>query len=200
MQAGTGLRSSGVQLSHATIMSKIGLFFGTETGTTRLIAKKIHKLLGDDLADKPVNVNRITPEELLKYDALILGTPSYGEGQIPGKSAGCLEANWEEFLAQFSSFDFSGKRIAFFGLGAQERYSERFASSLYALYKVFKDHGAEIIGDWSTEGYTYTHSAAAVDGRFVGLVIDQRTQGMHTDERLAAWLEQVKPALVEKLA
>ena len=30
-----------------TTMNKIGIFFGTETGTTRLIAKKIHKLLGD---------------------------------------------------------------------------------------------------------------------------------------------------------
>ena len=77
---------------------KIGLFFGTETGTTRLIAKKIYKLLGDEIAAKPVNVNRIQPQDLLQYEALILGTPSYGVGDIPGLSAGCLERNWEEFL------------------------------------------------------------------------------------------------------
>ena len=179
---------------------KIGIFFGTETGTTRLIAKKIHKLLGSDVADKPLNVNRIQAEDLLQYDALILGTPSYGVGDIPGLSAGCLERNWEEFLAQFGQPDLSGKRIAFFGLGAQERYSERFASSLIALYNVFKDLGAEMIGDWSTDGYTFEHSASVVEGRFVGLVIDQRTQGMHTDERLKAWVEQVKPQLLEKLS
>ena len=80
-------------------MNKIGMFFGTETGTTRLIAKKLQKLIGTDTADKPVNVNRITAEEFLQYDALILGTPSYGVGDIPGLSAGCLERNWEEFLA-----------------------------------------------------------------------------------------------------
>lgn len=181
-------------------MDKIGIFFGTETGTTRLIAKKIQKALGDEIAAKPVNVNRITPEEMLQYDALILGTPSYGVGEIPGKSAGCLEPNWEEFLVQMQNPDFSGKRIAFFGLGAQERYADRFASSLMALYQVFKGWGAEIVGDWSTEGYTFDHSAAIIDGRFVGLVIDQRTQGMHTDERLAAWLEQVTPLLLEKVA
>ena len=179
---------------------KIGIFFGTETGTTRLIAKKIHKLLGSDVADKPLNVNRIQAEDLLQYDALILGPPSYGVGDIPGLSAGCLERNWEEFLAQFGQPDLSGKRIAFFGLGAQERYSERFASSLIALYNVFKDLGAEMIGDWSTDGYTFEHSASVVEGRFVGLVIDQRTQGMHTDERLKAWVEQVKPQLLEKLS
>lgn len=180
-------------------MKQIGIFFGTETGTTRLIAKKIQKKLGDEIAAKPVNVNRLTPEEMLQYDALILGTPSYGIGEIPGLSAGCLETNWEEFLVQMKNPDFSGKRIAFFALGAQERYSERFASSLLALYNVFKGYGAEIIGDWSTEGYTFDHSAAVVDGRFVGLVIDQRTQGMFTDERIDAWLAQVTPLLLEKL-
>ncbi len=179
-------------------MKKIGMFFGTETGTTRLIAKKMHKLLGDDIADKPVNVNRITPADMLRYDALILGTPSYGVGDIPGKSAGCLESNWEEFLALMPSPDFSGKRVAMFGLGAQERYSDRFASSLIALYNVFKTAGAEMIGAWNTEGYTFEHSASVVDNRFVGLVIDQRTQGMHTDERLATWIAQVKPQLLEK--
>lgn len=179
-------------------MQKIGMFFGTETGTTRLVAKKIYKLMGD-IADKPINVNRITPEDFLQYDALILGTPSYGVGDIPGLSAGCLERNWEEFLAQLGTPDLSGKRIAMFGLGAQERYSERFASSLIALYKVFEGLGAEMIGDWPIEGYTFEHSASVVDGRFVGLVIDQRTQGMYTDERLKSWVEQIKPQLLQKL-
>ncbi|RLU00797.1 flavodoxin [Ketobacter sp.] len=178
---------------------KIGIFFGTETGTTRLIAKKIHKLLGADLADKPVNVNRIQAADLLQYDALILGTPSYGVGDIPGLSAGCLERNWEEFLAQFGQPDLTGKRIAFFGLGAQERYADRFASSLMALYTLFKNLGADMVGDWSTDGYTFEHSASVVEGRFVGLVIDQRTQGMHTEERLRTWVEQVKPLLLETL-
>ena len=180
-------------------MKKIGMFFGTETGTTRLVSKKLYKLLGDGLADKPINVNRISPEDMLKYDVLILGTPSYGVGDIPGLSAGCLERNWEEFLANFGQPDLSGKTIAMFGLGAQERYSERFASSLVALYNVFKNLGAEMVGQWPVEGYTFEHSASVVDGDFVGLVIDQRTQSMYTDERLKAWVEQIRPQLEQKL-
>lgn len=180
-------------------MEKIGIFFGTETGTTRLIAKKLYKLLGDDLADKPVNVNRIKAEDLLQYDALILGTPSYGVGEIPGLSAGCLERNWEEFLAEFGQPDLTGKRIAMFGLGAQERYSERFASSLINLYRVFEGLGAEMVGAWPVENYVFEHSASVVDGKFVGLVIDQRTQGMFTDERLKAWIDMVKPQLLQKI-
>lgn len=182
-------------------MDRIGIFFGTETGTTRLIAKKIHARLGDALADKPLNVNRIEPAALLKYDALILGTPSYGVGAMPGRSAGCLEANWEEFLAKMPpDASLRGKRIALFGLGAQERYAERFASSLRRLHDVLADLGAELIGQWSIEGYTFEHSASVVDGRFVGLVIDQRTQGMHTEARLDAWVAQVRPQLLERLS
>ncbi|CAG1020683.1 menaquinone-dependent protoporphyrinogen oxidase [Methylococcales bacterium] len=178
-------------------MTKIGLFFGTETGTTRLIAKKIHKLLGDDVAAKPVNVNRTAPADFLQYDELILGIPSYGDGAMPGRSAGCIEANWEEFLQELGEVDLSGKRIALFGLGAQERYSDRFASSMIQLYRVLKDYGADIVGAWSTEGYEFKHSASIVDGQFVGLVIDQRTQGMLTDQRIREWVEQIKPLLVK---
>jgi flavodoxin I len=176
-------------------MKQIGIFFGTETGTTRLIAKKIHKLLGDELADKPVNVNRIAVEDFLQYDALILGIPSYGEGDLPGRSVGCIESNWEEFLKLLGEVELSGKRIALFGLGAQERYSDRFASSLFQLYRVMKDLGATIVGDWSAEGYEFNHSASVIDGQFVGLIIDQRTQGMLTDERIATWVNQIKPLL-----
>jgi len=180
---------------------RIGIYFGTETGTTRLIAKKIHARLGDALATKPLNVNRTDPAQWLAHDALILGTPSYGVGALPGYSAGCLESNWEEFLAQLpADASLRGKRVALFGLGAQERYAERFASSLRRLHDVVVGLGAEVVGDWPTDGYTFEHSAALVDGRFVGLVIDQRTQGALTDARLDAWVAQVKPLLTDRLA
>ena len=181
-------------------MSKIGIFFGTDTGSTRLVAKKIYKLLGSELADKPKNVNRTSREEFLQYDALILGTPSYGNGDIPGMSVGCMEANWEEFLPRLDDIDFSGKRIALFGLGAQERYADRFASSLIHLYRFFYGYGADIIGQWSTEGYQFEHSASVIDDQFVGLVLDQRTQSHLTDERIKTWLDEVLPQIAPETA
>lgn len=59
----------------------------------------------------------------------------------------------------------------------------------------FRAWGAEVVGDWPLDGYRYDYSAAEVDGRFLGLIIDQRTQGMLTDERIDAWLAQVTPLL-----
>ncbi|PPC90801.1 MAG: flavodoxin [Methylobacter sp.] len=177
-------------------MSKIGIFFGTDTGSTRLVAKKIHSLLGDELADKPKNINRCQPAELLAYDALILGTPSYGVGDLPGLSAGCQEASWAEFVPYLDNLDFRGKKIALFGLGHQERYASRFASSLIRLYHVFYATGADIVGRWSTEGYQFEHSDSIIDGKFVGLVLDQRGQPHLTEERVKTWLTQVMPLLL----
>lgn len=181
-------------------MSKIGIFFGTDTGTTRLVAKKIYNLLGDESADKPRNINRTSPSELLAYDALILGTPSYGLGELPGLATGCQEPNWLEFAPYLDGADLSGKRVALFGLGHQERYADRFASSLIHLHRLFYGNGATMIGDWSTEGYQFQHSAAVIDGRFVGLIIDQRSQPFLTDERLQNWLALVKPLLLPATA
>ena len=177
-------------------MSKIGIFFGTDTGSTRLVAKKIYSLLGEELADKPKNINRISPAELLQYDALILGTPSYGVGDLPGLAVGCQEANWAEFVPYLDGTDFSGKTVAMFGLGHQERYASRFASSLIKLYQVFYGCGANIVGRWSTEGYQFEHSDSIIDKQFVGLVLDQRGQPHLTEERVKIWLAQVTPQLL----
>lgn len=177
-------------------MSKIGIFFGTDTGSTRLVAKKIYSLLGEEVADKPKNINKTRPAELLQYDALILGTPSYGVGELPGLATGCMEANWAEFIPYLDDADLSGKRVALFGLGNQERYADRFASSMIHLYRIFYGYGANIVGQWPTEGYQFKHSHAIIDNQFVGIVLDQRTQPHLTEERLKIWLAQITPQLL----
>lgn len=176
-------------------MSKIGIFFGTDSGTTRLIAKKMAKKLGDELASKPINVNRISVDDLLQYDSLILGTPTYGEGVMPGAATGVKDGSWQEFAEQLKDVDLSGKTVALYGLGNQEKYADRFADGLGELYALIAATGATIIGDWSTDGYEFSQSKAVSGDRFVGLVIDNNFQGMLTEQRLDAWLEQIKPQL-----
>ncbi|MCW2481711.1 flavodoxin domain-containing protein, partial [Candidatus Symbiopectobacterium sp. NZEC135] len=78
-------------------MANIGIFFGTDTGKTRKIAKLIHQKLGD-AADAPVNINRTTLDSFLSYPVLLLGTPTLGQGQLPGMDAGCEGESWQEFI------------------------------------------------------------------------------------------------------
>lgn len=173
-------------------MSKVGIFFGTDTGTTRKVAKMIYKELGEALADKPLNINRVDADTLLGYELLILGTPTYGSGELPGLSAECQAESWEEFMPNFDDMDLSGKKVALYGLGDQVNYSEEFLDALGELFEAVEEAGAEICGEWSTDGYEYEASGAEVDDAFVGLAIDNDNQSSLTAERVSTWLTQVK--------
>jgi flavodoxin I len=138
-------------------MGKIGIFFGSDTGNTRRVAKTIAKKLGDD-ADAPVNVAKATVDDLLKYDALILGTPTLGDGELPGLTSGGSAESWEEFLPQLQGVDLSGKVVALFGLGDQEGYGHEFVDALIFIYEQIIECGATVVGAWPTEGYSFEAS------------------------------------------
>ena len=180
-------------------MNKIGIFYGTETGLTETMAQVMYRVLGDEIASAPINVKQAKVSELLLYKSLILGTPSYGVGELPGRTTGSEEGNWEEFLFRLDEADLSGKRIALFGLGNQQKYFDRFASSLIHLYQHVVAYGAEVVGAWSTEGYYFSRSHSVIDNKFVGLVLDHHSQPEMTKARIVGWLEQITPVLLEKL-
>lgn len=174
-------------------MAKIGLFFGSNTGKTRKVAKLIKKRYDDETLAAALNVNKTTPEEFHAYDFLILGTPTLGDGELPGLSSDCESESWEEFLPKIEGLDFSGKTIALFGLGDQEGYSDEFVDALAELYDFFAERGARLVGAWPTEGYEFEHSEAVRDGKFLGLALDLDNQSNLTEERLNVWLAQIAP-------
>jgi flavodoxin I len=182
-------------------MKPIGIFYGTDSGTTRLIAKKIQRNLKQRLVDtdvaKPVNVNRISAADLAAYDLLILGTPTYGEGVLPGKESQNNEESWLEFLPQLEAADFTGKKIALFGLGDQEQYPEHFLDAMMDLYQVFSEAGATMVGSSAIEGFEFVSSRAVINDQFVGLALDQHLQHLLTDQRIDDWLEQILPVFDE---
>jgi flavodoxin I len=56
--------------------------------------------------------------------------------------------------------------------------------------------GAQVVGEWPGDGYDFSFSAALEAGKFVGLVLDQDNQFDLTEERVASWLEQIKPQIL----
>lgn len=172
-------------------MARIGLFFGSNTGKTRKVAKMIKKRFDDDTMADLLNVNRATPEDLAQYPFLILGTPTLGEGLLPGLSADCENESWEEFLPKLQDVDFSGKTVAIYGLGDQIGYAEEFLDAMIVLYDFVIERGAKVVGAWPTEGYEFSHSEAVVDGKFVGLALDLDNQSGLTEQRLEAWLQSI---------
>lgn len=176
-------------------MAKIGIFFGTDTGRTRLVAKQIAKKLGE-AADAPVNIGRTTVDAFLAYDALIVGSPTLGDGELPGESTGLSQPSWEEFLPQLSEADLSGKTIAIFGLGDQKKYTHEFVDAIGLLHDAFAARGATVVGRWPTAGYEFEDSKAVDGDEFLGLAIDQHHQALLTEPRIDTWLDQIRPELL----
>ena len=172
-------------------MAKIGLFYDSDTGNTRKVAKMICKHFDDgDIELK--SITKVVPADFDQYSAFILGTPTLGEGELP--------ENWDAFLPELDAMDFSGKTIALFGLGDQVEYAHEFVDGLGILYEKFESLGASFIGFWPLEGYEYDISRGELDGEFAGLVLDQDNQADLTPGRVETWIAQVKPALLEAAA
>lgn len=177
-------------------MARIGIFFGTDTGRTRLVAKQIAKKLGD-LAASPVNIGRASLAEFLAHDALILGTPTLGRGALPSAENTTLAApSWEEFLPALEGADMRGKTVAIYGLGDQVKYPEEFVDAIALLYDRVAACGARVVGEWPTTGYRFSASQAALDGRFLGLALDQHNQAAESESRIDAWLAGILPELL----
>lgn len=174
-------------------MARIGLFFSSSTGNTRRIAKAIKKRFDDDTMAEALNVNRAAPELFASYSLLILGTSTLGAGALPGLSTDCMGGGWEEFLPKIEHMDFSGKTIALFGLGNQDKYPDEFVDAMGILYEFFKARGASFAGTWPADDYDFISSRALVNNEFVGLALDQENQKLFTDARVEQWLKSISP-------
>jgi flavodoxin I len=65
---------------------------------------------------------------------------------------------------------------------------------VFYLYEQFKLCGATLIGEWAIDGYKFKASKAVIDGRFVGLALDQENQKDLTPDRLDTWLKMLENA------
>ncbi len=176
-------------------MAKIGIFFGTDTGRTRLVAKQIAKKLGD-AALAPVNIGRASLAEFVACDTLILGSSTLGDGELPGLSTGLAQPSWEEFLPQLADADLGGKVVAIFGLGDQKKYPDEFVDAIGIIHDAVLARGARLVGRWPTAGYEFNQSQAVDGDDFLGLALDQINQPLLSEERIDRWLAQIRPELL----
>jgi flavodoxin I len=174
-------------------MARIGIFFASSTGNTRRIAKAIKKRFDDETMADALNVNKASAELVAGYSHLILGTSTLGGGQLPGLSTDCMGGGWEEFLPQLKEVDFSGKTIALYGLGDQNKYPDEFVDAMGEIYHFVVARGAKVVGSWPADDYDFIASKALVDDQFVGLALDQENQKLLTDTRVDTWLKLIAP-------
>ncbi len=164
-------------------MKKVGIFYGSSTGTTRDIAMRIAaalELLSSDVHD----VSGLHVEAVHRYDVLVLGTPTWGIGE--------LQDDWDVFLPELKKQDLSDKIVAIFGTGDSSSYSDTFCDGMGTLYRELQPTGCTFCGEVSADSYIFDDSTAVIDGYFVGLPMDEINETHLTDVRINQWVELLK--------
>ena len=157
--------------------------YGSSTGTCEAIAEKIAQKLGCEAID----VQNLTADVVSNNQNLILGTSTWGAGE--------LQDDWYDGLKVLQGADLSGKTIALFGCGDCESYGDTFVGGIGELFNALKSSGARFVGAVDVDGYTFGDSEAVVDGKFVGLPLDDVNEDDKTDKRIEAWIAAISPNL-----
>ena len=161
-------------------MAKVGIFYGSTTGVTEDIANRIaEKIDGAEVFNIDGNV-----DELENYDVLLLGTSTWGFGD--------LQDDWQAVLDDLANLNLAGKKVAYFGSGDQGTFTDTFMDGMAIINEEISKTGATVIGNTSTEGYEFNESRAVEGDKFLGLALDEVNQSDLTDERIDAWVEQIK--------
>lgn len=169
-------------------MKKTAIFYGSSSGTTEDIAKRIATKLGIGSADV-YNVDSVSADDVNPYEVLMLGSSTWGLGD--------LQDDWEGFLPKLKNADLSGKAVAIFGTGDSSSYSDSFCDAIGTIYSELYNSGCRFCGAVPTDGYTFDDSVAVIDGKFVGLPLDEVNEDDETDNRIDNWITQLKTECLE---
>lgn len=160
-----------------------GIIFGSSMGNTEEAANLIASNLG---IDNVLNVADTDAKTINSFDKLIIGSSTWGSGD--------LQDDWDSF--DFDSLDVSGKTVALFGLGDSSSYGDTYCDAMGIIYDKLTQKGANIIGQVSTDGYSFDESRSLKDGKFVGLALDADNESDQTEERIKKWTESIKSQIL----
>lgn len=167
---------------------KIGLFYGSTTCYTEMASEKIQENL-NQLFDSPVvelhNIKDVALQKAEEYDVLLFGISTWDFGE--------LQEDWESQWDDIKALELRNRIVGLFGLGDQIGYTDWFQDALGMLHDELALLGCRFVGYWPNEGYEFAKSKALTsdNSHFVGLSLDDETQYELTEQRIAAWCEQI---------
>merc|ERR1719451_79337 len=163
----------------------VGLLYSTTTGNSETVAGYV----ADKTGLEAVDIGDLSGDDVAGFDGLIIGAPTWHTGADTERSG----TAWDDFIyGDLTSIDLSGKKVAIFGVGDSSGYGDNFCDAMDELKTCFEKQGASIIGSVSTDTYEFEESKSVADGKFVGLACDEDNQPDLSEERVVAWLAQIK--------
>ncbi len=169
-------------------MSKIAIFFGPVNGAVNRVADKIKDVIGEDKVEM-VPVKNASVADLEKYDKIIFGISTVGKETW---NTAYSNNDWANFLPEIGKTGYEGKTLAIFGLGDHVTYAATFVDHIGLLAKEIMKKGGTLVGQVDADEYEFSESEALVDGKFLGLPIDEDFEPELTDQRINDWVEQIR--------
>ena len=66
-----------------------------------------------------------------------------------------MQDDWDDNLSMVTSVDFFGKKVAIFGLGDQEGYTDTFVDAIGVLANILREGGGAVVGQISTDSVEF---------------------------------------------
>ena len=164
-------------------MKKMTIYYGSTTGTCETLASSIAQALGMS-NDNVHNVTEMTKEDLENNDVLILGSSTWGCGD--------LQDDWYDGVEILKKADLTGKKVALFACGDGESYGDTFCEAMTHIHDALADSGCTFIGKVLTADYTFTSSTAVDGDDFIGLALDDVNESEKSEARIANWAKQIE--------
>lgn len=159
-----------------------GIFFGSTTGTTESVAARIAERLGVAQADVH-NVAAASVEDVKKYDLLLLGSSTWGSGE--------LQDDWPGFLDKLGKEDLSGRRVALFGCGDAGIYSDTFCDAMAEIRDGLASTGCTFVGGFDAEEYPGCGSRLCQDGEAIGWAVYDSASDAENQMRMELWIAAI---------
>lgn len=115
-------------------MVSIGIFYGTTTGNTEVMAEEIETILSEHHDVTTKIISDATIEEIQSFDILLFGSSTWQDGE--------LQDDWLDFEESFDKLQLQHKKFAAFGPGSTSY--PQFAKAVEILEDFAKKAGAEI--------------------------------------------------------
>lgn len=160
------------------MIMKTAIIYSHSATKTKQAAKHIKEAFEKPIDD--IDADGLNPDDLKKYDLLILGVPTWFDGELPNY--------WDELIPAIEDLNLKKQKVAIFGNGDQVKYPENFGDAVGLLAEVFESAGAQIIGYTSLDGYTFESSKALRENKFLGLILDFENQAKLNKKRVADWV------------
>jgi len=163
-------------------MPSVLVVFASTTGNTQFVAEQFQLAYGPDSV--LFDLSQLDQAAINNATALVCCVSTWGKGD--------MQDDWDAQHKTLEALDFSGKIVAVLGLGDQKNYPEKFADGAGVLAGILVKRGGKLCGRTNTTGYSFSFSKAVVNGKFEGLIIDEENQHSQTEERIHAWVRQLK--------